>query len=83
MGHTKKIEVCSNDINSCFIFRYPITRDCFVYCLTIIILIIVLIDSQVYWYESLCMVGASGNKSSQQIANRNSPNWETLNKYCN
>lgn len=38
--------------------RYPITRDCFIYGITVIILIIVLIDEKVYWYESLVMIVA-------------------------
>ncbi|TRY80079.1 hypothetical protein TCAL_09324 [Tigriopus californicus] len=35
---------------------YPITRDCFIYGLSVLILIGVLIDEAVYWYESLLMV---------------------------
>ena len=35
---------------------YPITRDCLAYGLTVVILIFVLIDEQVFWYESLLMV---------------------------
>lgn len=34
---------------------YPITRDCIIYGMTVIVLIVVLIDEQVYWYESLVM----------------------------
>eukprot|EP00095_Tigriopus_kingsejongensis_P008041 maker-scaffold201_size263271-snap-gene-1.23 protein:Tk08041 transcript:maker-scaffold201_size263271-snap-gene-1.23-mRNA-1 annotation:"sodium potassium calcium exchanger 3-like isoform x1" len=35
---------------------YPITRDCVIYGLTVVILIVVLIDEAVYWYESLLMI---------------------------
>lgn len=35
---------------------YPITRDCIIYGFSVIILIIVLIDEKVHWYESLIMV---------------------------
>lgn len=35
---------------------YPITRDCIVYGITVILLIIVLIDEKVYWYESIIFI---------------------------
>lgn len=35
---------------------YPITRDAFTYGITVVILIIVLIDERVFWYESMVMV---------------------------
>ena len=35
---------------------YPITRDAFTYGVTVVILIVVLIDEQVFWYESMVMV---------------------------
>ena len=35
---------------------YPITRDCAIYGLTVLVLIVVLIDEEVYWYESMIMV---------------------------
>ena len=34
---------------------YPITRDCLLYGLTVITLFIVLVDEQVFWWESLTM----------------------------
>ena len=35
---------------------YPITRDAFTYGITVVILIVVLIDERVFWYESMVMV---------------------------
>ena len=35
---------------------YPITRDAFTYGVTVVILIVVLIDERVFWYESMVMV---------------------------
>lgn len=35
---------------------YPISRDCFIYGVTVIVLIIVVGDGVVYWYESLAMI---------------------------
>ena len=35
---------------------YPITRDAFTYGVTVVILIVVLIDERVFWYESMIMV---------------------------
>lgn len=42
--------------NFCPFFRYPITRDCFIYGITVIILSLVLIDESVFWWEALVMV---------------------------
>ena len=44
--------------NSCKLLssRYPITRDCLFYGLTILVLILVLLDEKVFWYESLVML---------------------------
>jgi len=35
---------------------YPITRDCIVYGITVFLLIIVLFDEKVYWYESIIFI---------------------------
>ena len=35
---------------------YPITRDCFLYGITVILLLVVLIDERVFWWESLILV---------------------------
>jgi hypothetical protein len=35
---------------------YPISRDCFIYGITVIVLFIVLIDEEVFWYEALVMI---------------------------
>ena len=35
---------------------YPITRDCVVYGITVLLLIFVLIDEKVYWYESIIFI---------------------------
>ena len=35
---------------------YPITRDCFIYGITVIILSLVLVDGFVFWWEAMIMV---------------------------
>ena len=35
---------------------YPISRDCFIYGLTVIVLFVVLVDEKVQWWEALIMV---------------------------
>lgn len=37
---------------------YPVTRDCFFYSVSIVILFVVLIDEEVYWWEALIMIVA-------------------------
>jgi len=35
---------------------YPITRDCFIYGVTVVILSVVLVDETVFWWEAMIMV---------------------------
>jgi len=39
---------------------YPITRDCFIYGITVVILSIVLVDETVFWWEAMMMVVCYG-----------------------
>lgn len=36
--------------------RWPVTRDCLMYGLAVIGLILTLLDGKIMWYESLCLV---------------------------
>lgn len=35
---------------------YPLTRDCVFYCISVVLLIVVLTNGRVYWYEALILV---------------------------
>ena len=54
---------------------YPITRDCVLYGITVILLFIVLVDEQVFWWEALIMVICYTGYIILMALNRHLDHW--------
>ena len=54
---------------------YPITRDCFIYGITVVILSIVLVDETVFWWEAMIMVICYGGYITLMFFNVKIEHW--------